>query len=314
MKTLPTPFIERLTQIIPSAQLPMVLRTFEHQANTTFRVNTLKAEITSTIAALAEQGIPAHAIAGFDNAFYVDPHDREALTYAPAFLQGDLYIQNLSSMLPALVLKPQPGEEILDLTAAPGSKTSQMAALMKDEGRIAAVEKSKNRFFKLKDNLRKQGVTIAELYRRDGATVWRHCRHRFDRVLLDAPCSSEARFHLSDPDSFHYWSERKIKACARLQWVLLYSAFQCTKPGGELLYSTCSFAPEENEQVVNKLFKKFPDEFEISKISLPLDNLQAGITEWQGKTGHPQLQNSVRILPNDMMSGFYLAHIKRVSP
>ena len=308
---LPKLFIERLKKIIPSEKLASVLHSFEQTKKPTFRVNTLKIHIAEIRSLLQQENIQAYAVNGFDNAFTVDVAQRDALTHSGLHSQGKIYIQNLSSMLAPLILNPQPGEEVLDLTAAPGSKTSQMAMLMQNQGRIAAVEKSKTRFFKLKDSLEKQGVTCAKLYHRDGATVWRHCRHRFDRVLLDVPCSSETRFSLRDPESYQYWSEKKIKSCARMQWLLLYSAFQSLKPGGTMVYSTCSFAPEENEFIIAKLLKKFPNQITLKKIVFPIENTQPGLTQWSEKHLPKTLCNTVRILPNEIMNGFYLTHLQK---
>lgn len=306
---LPALFIQRLKLILPPEQLDGVMASFKTQKAVSFRVNTLKSTITQAISELSEDGFSIDKLDWPNNAFTIPFAQREQLTHHRLHEAGHIYLQNASSMLPPIVLDPQPGEEVLDLTAAPGSKTTQLAALMNNTGRIAAVEKIKSRFFRLKDNLKLQGASCVDTYLKDGATVWRSCPERFDRVLLDAPCSSEARFSQDNPASFQFWSEQKIKDMSRKQWQLLYSAYQSLKPGGVMVYSTCSFAPEENELMVAKLLKKFKGAPKIADINLPITNVILGLTSWQEKDFPVQLQQCVRILPNAVFSGFFLVKI-----
>jgi len=295
--TLPHLFLQRLQNIVHEDDLDNVVASFSSIKPISFRINTLKTTVNDE-----PNEIDAKTVPGFKNAFLIPNDKREALTHSKAFTEGKFYIQSLSSMLPPIILGPQPGEEILDLTAAPGSKTTQIAAMMNNTGRIAAVEKVKSRFFKLKDNCHRQGASCVAFYCKDGATVWRSCENRFDRVLLDAPCSSEGRFSTFDPKSFQYWSEGKIKEMSRKQWPLLYSAFRSLKPGGVLVYSTCTFAPEENEQQIAKLIKKFGDQVMVEKIELPFVNLRPGLDP---------INNAIRVLPNDIMDGFFLCRIRK---
>ena len=131
---------------------------------------------------------------------------------------------------------------------------------------------------------------------------------RFDRVLLDAPCSSEARFDLNDPDSMAHWSPGKVREVAHKQKRLLLSAIHALKPGGVLVYSTCSFAPEENECIVHAALHKLGDAVEVTPVEIPVLH-QPGLTEWDGKMLNPQLAHSVRVLPDSLVDGFYLARL-----
>ena len=306
---LPKSFIERLKKIVPPDQYQAVLANFALKKPVTFRINSLKTTRNDLIAELHADGLAPKPITGYTQAFMVANTQRELLTASAAFRHGRLYIQGLASMLAPLALNPKPGEEILDLAAAPGGKTCQIADMMQNKGRIAAVEKSKTRFFKLKNNIETLGVTCVDLYLKDGGEVWRSCENRFDRVLLDAPCSSEARFDVHEPKTLHYWSEKKIKEMARKQWRLIYSAFRSLKLGGVLVYSTCSFAPEENELIIARLLKRFKQAMQIDKINLPINNIQPGLSQWQGKSLDATLKNCVRILPNDAMTGFFICRI-----
>ena len=154
----------------------------------------------------------------------VPNQQRRALTETAACRAGRIYIQNPASMIPPLLLDPQPGEWILDLGAAPGSKTLQMAGMMVNRGKISAVESVRGRFFRLRANLEKHGATLVQTYLKDGIKVWRNCPEQFDRVLLDAACSAEGRFNVNRPSSYGYWSTKKIREMQRKQKRLLFSA------------------------------------------------------------------------------------------
>lgn len=307
---LPELFTTRIQSAFPK-NAESILQNLHRSKPTTIRVNTLRTNADSVTQTLSAQGITITPVEWYQDALIIPAEQRDQLMQTDLYRAGHIYIQSLSSMLPPLLLDPQPGEEILDLAAAPGSKTSQMACMMQNNGRIAAVEVVKSRFFKLRSNLQQQGVTCVDTYLKDGGLVWRHCKDRFDRVLLDAPCSSEGRFDPNIPDSFHYWSERKIKEMSRKQWKLLYSAFQCVKPDGVLIYSTCTFAPEENEAILNKLIKKFDDQVIIENIDLPIANTAEGITEWQDKQFSPDISKSIHILPDATMDGFFICKIRK---
>lgn len=310
---LPTKFLERLSEILTPEDYLSCLPGFSDEVSTSFRVNTLKTTVPVVLKELAGLSISVENVSWCSEAFIVAPVQREQLIASSLFKEGRIYIQNLSSMIAPTLLDPKPGEEVLDLAAAPGGKTSMIAAMMNNQGRVAAVESVKGRFFKLRRNLDLQGVELVECYLKDGRSVGRKCPERFDRVLLDAPCSSESRFHLSKPESYSYWSEKKIKEAQRKQKQLLYSAMQSVKPGGLVLYSTCSFAPEENEEVVNQLLKKFPDQISIEPIALNLENFRQGLTGWRKKKYHSDLIGTVRVLPTSSMKGFYLAMLRKNS-
>lgn len=310
---LPREFLERLRRIVPDPHFQEVFESFGREKPTSFRVNTLKAGSDSVREELSSQGFALRALEFFPDAFWVDAAQRRRLTESAAATEGRIYIQGLSSMLAPLVLSPQPGEEVLDLAAAPGGKTLQMAALMRNEGRIAAVEAIRSRLYRLETNLRLHGATIVKTYLADGRSIGRKTPQRFDRVLLDAPCSGEARFDIQDPTTWEHWGIRKIKEQARKQYGLIRSALACLKPGGTLLYCTCSLAPEENERVIHGLISELDDEMAILPVNLPLPAVQPGMTEWAGERYHPDVGRSLRILPAPLWDGFFLCLIQRVA-
>jgi len=310
---LPEAFINRLREIFPQAQFDELIRSFLQTKAVSFRVNTLKTNKAEVVSALEKMKIDAHDVAGFPDTFEISAQNKPQLTSSELFLSGDIYIQNLSSMLPPLILNPKPTDRVLDISSAPGSKTTQLAAIMQNQGWISAVEINKPRFYKLLDNIKQQGATNVHTYLMDGATVWQKCPEQFDKILVDAPCSSESRISALNPDSYAYWSEKKIQEMVKKQKRLLFSAVLSLKPGGELLYSTCSFAPEENEMAISKLMKKFSHALEIVPFELAINNWEPGRTKWRKKNLHPDVVHSKRILPTDSMDGFYLCKLRKTS-
>lgn len=306
---LPEAFTERLRTIVPAASLDAVLATFHHPKRTTFRVNPLKCSAESLLEELQSIGLDPAPIDWMAGAFRLPDPQRRALTESAAFYEARLYIQNLSSMVAPMLLAPKPGETVLDLAAAPGGKTLQLAAMMHNEGWLSAVEPVKDRFFRLKQNLDHHGVSIAHTYMKDGRGVGRACPEMFDKVLLDAPCSSESKFSTLRPESYAYWSPRKIKETSKVQKRLIFSALESLKPGGELLYCTCAYAPEENELIVAEALKRYGDRITLALITLPFANQQAGLSTWDGKDLDVRLNECRRILPDDTMDGFFLSRI-----
>lgn len=244
---LPEAFRARLQAVLPPEHFAACWQSLAAEQPTAFRANALKGAPDALPAELAAAGFALTPLGWKADAFVVPADQRRALTECAACREGRLYIQNPSSMVPPILLAPQSGESILDLGAAPGSKTLQLAELMGNQGRIWAVESVRGRFFRLRDNLARHGAENVQVLLADGTRIWRRHPERFDRVLLDAPCSSEGRFRAHAPKTYAYWSEKKIAEASRKQRRLCYSAVQCLKPGGVLIYSTCTFAPEENE-------------------------------------------------------------------
>lgn len=308
----PAAFLDRLKQIVPATRYETVVQSFSAPQATSFRLNTLRADVDSVVEQLRNDGLDLYPVPWKADAFWIAPDQRPLLLASKPYEDQQIYVQNLSSMIPPLVLDPQPGERVLDLTAAPGSKTLQMACQMQNTGEIAAVEVVKNRFFKLRDNIASQGATNVRTFLQDGTKVWRYRPEHFDRVLLDAPCSTEGRFRVDEPETYAYWSPRKIKEMARKQRRLLYSAVQCLRPGGVLVYSTCSFAPEENEVVLDKTLKKFEDVLTLEPFDLSIDALLPALNHWQGRTFKHDLQAARRVLPTATMEGFFVCKLRKV--
>jgi NOL1/NOP2/sun family putative RNA methylase len=228
-------------------------------------------------------------------------------------LLGYYYVQEISSMLAVLALSPKEGEIILDLCSSPGSKTTQAAAMMNNSGTIIANDNNIGRVRILASNLERCGVMNSILTRMDGAFFCqklRKARMRFDKILVDAPCSGEGTLRKS-PKTLMMWNQRVIENLSGVQKKLAAEAFKILRTGGEMVYSTCTLAPEENEEVLNTLAKQF--DFEFEKISLPL-KCRNGIKEWDGKSYNPELEKACRIYPQDNdTDGFFLCKIRKLS-
>jgi 16S rRNA (cytosine1407-C5)-methyltransferase len=200
----------------------------------------------------------------------------------------------------------------LDLTAAPGSKTTQLCALMKNQGRILANDNNPIRLEKLKANAQNQGATNVEtLPPGDGGLVWKDNFEKFDRVLLDAPCSSEGRFQLETPSSYGYWREDTNRKMAKDQRRLFKSAFLSLKPGGTMVYSTCTFAPEENEMVLQWALETYGDAIQMEEVSQALPLHTRGLTTWGDLKFNPSVVKSVRVIPTADMEGFFVAKLTK---
>jgi NOL1/NOP2/sun family putative RNA methylase len=213
-----------------------------------------------------------------------------------------------------LVLQPKPGEVILDLCSSPGSKTTQAAAMMENTGTIVANEISMGRISILNSNLERCGVMNAIVTRREGVafcnTLLKKSKLRFDKILVDAPCSGEGTLRKS-PKTFLMWNINMIKKIARTQRDLAEAAVQLLKVGGEMIYSTCTLAPEEDEMIVDYLLGKF--DIEIEEIKLPM-KFRQGVCEWEGKEMSSEVKKCLRLYPQDNNTdGFFVTKIRKLS-
>lgn len=311
-KVLPDAFLVRIRQIIPQHQLAVTLDSFSKEKQLSLRVNTLKTSVDSLKIELQKQNILFDQVVWYPEAIVVDKKtDKSTITASDLPKNGLLYIQSLSSMIPALILNPQPGEKICDLTAAPGSKTSQIAAMMHNEGEIVANDKSRERLYKLRAVLAAQGVTNTQVTQLPGEDLWKRYPEYFDKTLVDVPCTMEGRFLCSDPKSYKDWTPKKVKVLSQLQKYILRSAVSATKPGGLIVYSTCTLEPEENEGVVDWVLKREKGAVSVEAVSLDVPNRQNGLTEWQKKSFDPQLAETMRIVPSETMEGFYVAALRK---
>ena len=228
-------------------------------------------------------------------------------------LLGYYYVQEISSMMPVLVLNPKPNEIILDLCASPGSKTTQIAAKMKNTGTLIANDFKLGRIKILSSNLERCGVMNTMITKSLGESLCKKMKNenfQIDKILVDTSCSGEGTIK-STPKTLQMWNIKGIFSFSKIQKNLLEKAVELLKPNGEIVYSTCTHAPEENEEVIDFILKKF-DNIKIEKISLPLKT-RKGIIKWQEKEYLKDVENSLRIYPQDNdTEGFFIAKLRKV--
>lgn len=315
-KGLPEKFLTRLETIVGPSLIADITKTFVDKP-TTFRVNTIKSNRDEVLELLKREGFKVKRVSWCGDAFILENKTKRALTDTEIYKQGQIYIQSLASMVPPIVLDPKPGERVLDLTAAPGSKTSQIAAMMQQQGELVANELNKVRFFRLQHNMDALGVPNAgddwhfTLRMEDGSVLTKEYPEYFDKILVDAPCSGESRFIDGYPKSYGYWSEHKIKSLTYRQHKLLLAAWSALKPGGTLVYSTCTIAPEENEARISKLKERLGGEMIIEGVNI--DGLQSlkPVVEWKSKKYDSVVKQTLRIKPTKEIEGFFVAKISK---
>ena len=288
---LPPAFVARLTLEYGDDDAQTALASMRARKQTSYWVNPLR-----------EGGVPTlgDPVAGLDGV-YSAADARDAFVRHPAATTGRIYLVNPSSVLAVVALDPRPGETVLDLAAAPGGKTLITAARMHNTGTITAVDPIKSRYYRMQANLARCGVTNVRCRLADGRRLGRRMPGTFDRVLLDAPCSSEARFRAGEPATFAHWSPRKVRETTRKQRGLIRAAFACLKPGGTLVYCTCSFGRKENEGIVEYLMKREPTA-RIAPLTWP-EVAVAG-------SGH--VDGTVRVMPDATFDGFYVARLTKL--
>lgn len=286
-----------LSQFVPALLRP---------PSQTFRINTLKGSREQVLKSLSL--LEPEPVGWNDLVFRIK--DRQKLGNLLEHFLGLIYAQDASSTIPVTVLDPQPDEEILDMAAAPGSKATQIAAAMANTGLLVANDVSPKRIPSLTANLDRSGVLNTVVTRLPGQAYGHIAAERFDRVLIDAPCSSEGTLSRSFR-ALEIWSKSAIKRLSATQRNLIMSAYYSLKPGGVMVYSTCTFAPEENEGTVSHLLDKFPDAI-VEPTDLEGLNSQPGFSEWRGEEFNPAVKNILRLFPHEHDGeGFCVARISK---
>ena len=311
---LPPLFLDRLQRIFPADLHPEVLAGFDNPKPPVARAQKPDLFLPEILKTLSGSGISIEPLYDLPfPAFSLKKEDLRLLQEQPFYREGALYIQGLSSMLVPLALDPQPGERVLDLTAAPGSKTTLIALLMKNQGEIVANDNNRPRFFKMKAIVERQGFSNIRMTLLAGEAYGRLEPECFDRVLVDAPCSGEARFLSHDAASLGYWKMMKVRDLAKRQKRLLLSGFSALRPGGVLVYSTCTFAPEENEGVVAACLKKLQGCAELESFSIPKVRTLDGLLKWEKDEFPDAMIRCKRIVPDASTEGFFIAKIRKTA-
>lgn len=298
--------VERYIQFLGVDDTLKLLKANDKPLTPSIRVNTLKINPIDLEKILYQKGFELEKIENIPYAYKVlkEPHN---LGSTHEFLQGYYYLQNVASMLPSVILSPKPSDIVIDMCAAPGSKATHLAQLMKNEGTLILIDRNKARIPALEINLRRMGIVNSIVINMDAINLSK-LKVKVNKILLDAPCTGEGLIR-QDPNRKKSRKAKDIDKMALIQKKLLKAGLNALKPGGKLLYSTCSIAPEENELVVHEVLEE-ERSFEISKISKTYG--VKGLTEVYGKNLRKDLEYSQRLYPHlHNTIGFYLCLLKQ---
>lgn len=302
-------FTERYTKLLGEKQFACFKEFSSKYIRKTIRVNTIKTTIPE-IKKRLEQDWILEQVPWCKEGFWIKYRHGERFDVGniPEHQLGYIYVQDAASMIPPVVLNPQPGEIVLDLCAAPGSKTTQLAQYMNNEGLLIANDSQGKRLSALGLNTQRCGVKNVVITKMDGERLSQ--KEMFDKILVDAPCSGTGTIR-RNYKIIEMWSPNLVNKLSGIQYKLLSNAFKALKSGGELVYSTCTLEPEENEKVVSKLLENNPDADTLD-INLDIKRSPA-ITEFEGKQYDPRVSKCLRIYPQDNDSeGFFVAKIKKI--
>ncbi len=277
------------------------------------RINTLREDTKAIVEALQAKGATLEPVTWMSDGFFVNENLR-TVRDDPLTQEGGVYIQNAASWLPVLALDPQPGDTILDVCAAPGGKTSHIAQVVHNKAIITANDNSRPRLMKLQRNLERLGVHNVEFTLHDATRLTQKLTpESFDKILLDAPCSGEGMMTLDDKKGFDSWSVAHIKRLQQLQKKLVVQAWQLLKPGGTLVYSTCTMAPEENEAVVDYLLRHNDTATiqSLEHLGSHLKNRTDAVLKWNEKHYSDELKKALRLIPSAQIEAFFVVKITK---
>ncbi len=298
-KHVPEFLIEMLNQQYGEKITSKILEGYSQERMVTFRVNTLKTSIEKVEEVLKNNNIEFKKVSWSDVAYIVKNVREDTLKELEIYKNGEIYLQSLSSMLPPIVLEPKENTDILDMCAAPGGKTTELASLTNNNANITACELNKIRIEKLKYNIEKQGATSVYIMQEDSRRI--NDFFSFDNILLDAPCSGSGTLNVEDVNLEKTFTKKLIEKSQKAQLELLNKAVKILKQGQEMVYSTCSILNVENEEIVSKILKN--NKVEIVPI------------EFEGKEELPLLPTKIDgtlcVMPTELYEGFFIAKIRK---
>ena len=276
-----------------------ILNGYKEKRVVTLRVNTLKANIQRVQEELTANNIKFSEVPWNDIALIIENANEEVLQNLSIYENGEIYLQSLSSMLPPVIMEPKENTDILDMTAAPGGKTTQIAVLTNNNANITACEMNNIRIEKLKYNIEKQGATSVVVLQADSRNL--NDYFKFDQILLDAPCSGSGTIDLNNERTYKNFTEKLVEKSTKSQITLLRKALKILKPGHEMVYSTCSILQEENENILDKVLK----EFNIEIIPIEIKGME------EIPTLPIKIKGTLCVCPNKYYEGFFVAKIRK---
>ena len=273
-----------------------IIEGYQNSRVVSLRINTIKSSKEEIITILKDNNISYKSIPWYDNALVVNTNE-DTLRELDIYKEGKIYLQSLSSQLPPLFLNPQENEMILDMAAAPGGKTTEIAALSNNKAMITAIEKNKIRSERLQYNIDKQGAKKVTVLNTDARNLNEY--FMFDKILLDAPCSGSGTI---TNNNFNNFDEDLVNRSIKIQISLLKEAIKHLKVGGELIYSTCSILKEENESVLSSILKEY------SNIKIE----QLDLTNYQDLPLLPTtIEGTLCVCPTPYYEGFFVSKLTK---
>ncbi len=297
---LPNFFIELLKNQYEESIVNKIFDGYNVKRKTTLRVNTIKTRVEDIKIKLQENKIEFDEVPWSKEALIIKNANENDIQKLSIYENGEIYLQSLSSMLPPIILEPQVGKDILDMAAAPGGKTTQLAALTQNKSHITACELNNIRIEKLKYNVNKQGANCVYIMQKD-------CRNiddyfSFDQILLDSPCSGSGTINIEDTNLSKYFTQKLIEKSTKSQTSLLRKAVRILKEGGTMVYSTCSILEKENEEILKSILEQ--NKIEI----VPID--------FTGKQNIPllpvKIPGTICVCPTEYYEGFFVAKLRKI--
>lgn len=289
--------IEKLNKQYGEEITSKILNGFSQNRVVSLRVNTIKATSQEICNELLRNNIEFEKVSFCDEALVIKNINEEKIKELDIYKNGSIYLQSLSSMLPPIILKPKENEDILDMTAAPGGKTTQIAALTNNKAHITACEMNNIRIEKLKYNVEKQGATSVSILKEDSRRL--NDYFAFDKILLDAPCSGSGTIELENEKTYNGFTEKLLEKTTQSQLTLLKKALKILKPGHEMVYSTCSILQEENEDIISKAIKG-------AKVEVVPVEIQGDIPKLPCK-----IEGALCVAPTKYYEGFFVVKLKK---
>lgn len=293
MLNLPTEFIDKYRTLLGTMKANKLFAALANDPKKAYRINSLNKRYKFKQQALAVPDIPQAYYGQFNS-------------QSPEWVSGLIYSQDPAAMFPAFITNAKPGERILDLCAAPGGKSTALGEQLQGQGLLVANEISPSRAKTLRENIERWGITNAIVTNESPQKLAPQFPYFFDKIIVDAPCSGEGMFRKNN-HAIAYWSQDYIQLCQNRQKEILIEAVKMLAPGGELIYSTCTFAPEEDEQIISWLIEQY--NFKVLPIKLKKAVADHGHPEWGN--GNSDLKNTLRFWPFDNLGeGQFIAKLQ----
>ena len=301
IKSIPNFLYENLVKQYGEELTDKIIEGYSKNREVTLRVNKLKNNVQNIKGIFIKLGYKVQEIKWYKDALIIYNITENEIRQLDIYNNGEIYLQNISSMMPVIILQPHQDENILDMAAAPGGKTTQISAETRDKSYITACEKNKIRAERLKYNIEKQGAKRITILTQDARDLDNY--FSFDKILLDAPCSGSGTISLYNEKLEKTFTQELVQRSIKTQLQLLKKAIEVLKPGHEMIYSTCSILKEENEENILKILKS-------GKVELVPTDIEK--EEFKDVPLLPvNIKGTICVCPNELYEGFFIAKLRK---